>query len=247
MEENQNEQQETDQSRQVSGGDGSLFSDIPRRMMGVITNPVKFFSQSMPRSGGYIEPLVFMVVMAAVTALVMAIAGMLGFGPVGMMAMGFVGVIMLPIMVAIFGFVGAAILFVIWKIMGSNENFETAYRCMAFGYAYAPVAALVSGVPYLGTILSSLWPMALMAIASIHVHGRSSKASWAVFGILGLILAFMGIGAEKTGRDFNNSLEGWSQQMEEKYGDPDEMTPEQAGEALGDFLKGMQKMQKEEN
>jgi len=221
----------------------SLLALIPGRMLSVILRPKEFFRE-MPKSGGYAEPLLFMVVMAAMTGLVMAITGLIGFGPAGAMAMGFVGVIMLPIMAAIFGFVGAAILFVIWKIMGSGENFETAYRCMAFGYAYAPLAALVSGVPYLGTILSALWPMALMAIASIQVHGRSPNASWAVFGILGLIVAFMGIGAEKAGREMANSFEGWSKQMEERYGNPDEMTPEETGKALGEMLKGFNQSNK---
>lgn len=228
-------------SEQQIGGtpvqDGNMLSSIPGRMISVIFKPAAFY-RDMPRSGGYAEPLIFMVVMALLTALVMAVAGMLGVGPVGMMAMGLTGIVVLPIMAMIFGFVGAAILFVIWKIMGSRENFETAYRCMAFAYAYAPIAALVSGVPYLGTLLSTLWPMALMAIASIHVHGRGKNASWAVFGILGLLSAFMSIGAEKAARDMTGGYEGWSRQMEKKYGNPDEMTPEEAGKALGEMLKG---------
>lgn len=221
---------------------GNLLASIPRHMLSVILKPTEFFPD-MPKTGGYVEPLIFMVVMAALTAVAMAIAGMIGFGPVGMMAMGFVGVIILPIAVAIFGFVAAAIMFVIWKLMGSNEEFETAYRCVAYGYAYAPVAALVSGVPYLGTLISTLWPMALMALASIHVHGRSTNASWAVFGILGLVFAVMGIGAEKAGREIASSFENMSRQMDQKSGNPEEMTPEEAGKAVGDFLKGMQQMQ----
>jgi hypothetical protein len=31
--------------------------------------------------------------------------------------------------------------------------------------------------------------------------------------------------------------------MEEKYGDPDEMTPEEAGRALGEMLKGFKQGQ----
>jgi hypothetical protein len=217
---------------------GNLITTIPGRMLKLLMNPVRFFSKEMPKGGGYLEPLVFMVVMASATALVLTVTALLGFGSAGMMGMGLVGVILLPIMAAIFGFVGAVVLYVIWKLMGSKENFETAYRCMAFGYAYAPVAALLSGVPYLGTLLSSLWPMALMAIASIHVHGRGSTASWAVFGILGLLVAFMGLGGEKAGREMEGSIEGWTRQMEQKYSNPDEMTPEQAGKVLGEMLKG---------
>jgi len=235
------DQEQTELSNKPAQQD-DLLTSIPGRMIAVILKPMGFFPD-MPKTGGYVEPLVFMVVMAVLSALVMAIAGMIGFGPVGMMAMGFVGVIVVPMMAAIFGFVAAAIMFVIWKVMGSSENFETAYRCVAFSYAYAPVAALVSGIPYLGTLVSALWPMALLAIASIHVHGRSTNASWGVFGILGLVLALMGISAEYTGRQMVNSLESWNKQVEEKYGNQDEMTPEQAGKAVGDFLKGMQQRQ----
>lgn len=222
----------------------NLLASIPGHMLSVILKPTKFFPD-MPKTGGYVEPLIFMIVMAVLAAVVMAIAGVVGFGPVGTMAMGFAGVIILPIAVAIFGFIGAAILFVIWKIMGSSEDFETAYRCMAFGYAYAPVAALVSGVPYLGPLVSTLWPMALMAIASIHVHGRSKNASWAVFGILGLLFAFSSLSMEMAAHRMQSGLQDWSRQMGQKSGNQDRMTPEEAGKAVGGFLKGMQQMQKE--
>ncbi len=221
----------------------NLITTIPGRTLKLLLNPAQFFSKDMPKSGGYSEPLVFMVVMALATGLVIAVTAMLGFGPSGVMGMGLIGVIILPVMVAIFGFIGAAILFVIWKIMGSKENFETAYRCMAFSYAYAPVVALLGGVPYLGTLLSAFWPMVLMAIASIHVHGLSRTVSWVVFGILGVLLTLMGLGAEKAGREMEGSVQGWSRQMEEKYGDPDEMTPEEAGRALGEMLKGFKQGQ----
>jgi len=219
-----------------------LLASIHGKMLAVISKPQEFFP-GMPKKGGFIEPLVFMVAMAVVTALILAILGMIGFGPVGMMAMGFFGVIIIPAMVAIFGFVGAAIVFVIWKIMGSNEDFECAYRCVAYSYAYAPVAALVSGVPYLGTLVSTLWPMALLAIASMYVHGRTPKLSWGVFGVLGLLFAFSSLSMEMGMRKMQSGFENWSQQTNQKIGNPDEMTPEQAGKAVGDFLKGMQKRQ----
>jgi hypothetical protein len=231
-------QEQTELSNEPTQKDNILAS-IPGQMLTVILKPQEFFP-GMEKKGGFIEPLVFMVAMAVVTALVLAVVGMIGFGPVGMMAMGFVGVIVIPVMVAIFGFVGAAIIFVIWKIMGSDEDFECTYRCVAYSYAYAPVAALVSGVPYLGTLVSTLWPMALLAIASMHVHGRTPKLSWGVFGVLGLLFAFTSLSVEMGLRKMQSGLENWSQQTNQRLGNPDEMTPEQAGKAVGDFLKGMQ-------
>lgn len=221
----------------------NMLESIPALAREVILNPVQFYSSTMKKSGGYIEPLVFMVVMAAVSGVILAIFGLIGLGPSGFLAMGFVGIIMLPIMVAIFGFIGAAIAFVIWKIMGSEEDFETAYRCVAYSYAYAPVAAVVAGIPYLGTVVSSLWPMALLAIASIHVHRIAEKIAWAVFGMLGLVLVLMGWSAESIGRQAASDLEGWSKEMQQKYGDPEDMTPEEAAKAASEMFKRLQKEQ----
>lgn len=220
----------------------NLLASIPKKMLAVILKPQEFFP-GMSKKGGFVEPLVFMLVMAEFTAIMLAILGIAGLGPIGMMAMGFLGMIVIPVMAAIFGFVGAAIVFVIWKMMGSNEDFECAYRCVAYSYAYAPVAALVSGVPYLGSLVSTLWPMALLAIASIHVHGRTPKLSWGVFGVLGLLFAFSSLSMEMGMRKMQSGFENWSRQTNQRSGNPDEMTPEQAGKAVAGFLKGMQKSQ----
>ena len=220
-----------------------LFSSIIPNFVAVLTNPTAFF-RDMPKQGGYLQPLVFMVGMAFLTAVVMAALGMTGLGAPGMMAMGLAGIIILPVLVAVLGFVGAAILFVIWKVMGSQENFETAYRCGAYAYAYAPVAALVGGIPYLGSAVGALWPMTLFALASIHVHGRTQKASWAVFGVLGVILALISVGGEKTARYMQKNAGNWQQQMESSFNkNGKEMSPEEAGKAVGDFLKGFQQSQ----
>ena len=220
-----------------------FFGSIVTDMVAVLTKPADFF-KNMPKEGGYVAPRVFMVAIAMATPVGMAVIGKLGFGATGKMAMGFMGIIIFPIMAAIFGFVGAAILFVIWKIMGSEENYETAYRCMAYSYAYAPVAAIFNIIPYLGAIVGALWPMALMALASINVHGRSKNASWAVFGIIGLFLAFTSMGAETAGRHMQENAGAWQQQMERGFqGGDEEMTPEEAGKAMGEFLKGLQESQ----
>jgi hypothetical protein len=63
-----------------------LFGSIVTDMVAVLTKPADFF-KNMPKEGGYVAPLVFMVAMALATAVVMAVIGMLGFGTFGMMAM----------------------------------------------------------------------------------------------------------------------------------------------------------------
>lgn len=218
---------------------GIDFAAMPGMAIKVITNPVGFYQQ-MSKSGGFVEPLVFMVVLALVAGLLQAVLPLLGLSLAGAMAMGFVAIILVPIFTVIFGFIGAAIAFIIWKIMGSQENFETAFRCMAFTAAVAPVTAVLGAIPYVGTAAGVLWPMALLAIASIHVHQRSAGASWGVFGIIGLLFAFISLSMETAGRKMTGEMEGWQQQMDEKYGNPEDMAPEEAGKAMGEFLKGLQ-------
>ena len=221
-------------------GMSDLLSSIVPDMLAVIMRPVQFFQQ-MPRQGGFVPPLLFMTAMALLTALITAILSVFGMGAAAMMGMGFAGLIIFPILVAVFGFVGAAIMFVIWKVMGSPENFETVYRCVAYGYAYAPVAALAGGLPYLGVALSVLWPMALMALASIHVHGRKETISWAVFGAIGLVFTLSSMGMEMAGRKMQSGMDNWQHRLEESLEkNAEEMSPEEAGKAVGDFLKGLQ-------
>jgi len=184
--------EQTRQEEEAVSASKPGFGEIPAIAIKVITNPVGFY-QNMPRSGGLVDPLIFMVVLAVLSGVLSAVLSLFGFGMAGIMAGGLIAVILVPVFVLIFGFVGAAIAFVIWKIMGSQENFETALRCIAYTAAVAPINAVLSIIPYIGSLASALWPMALLALATIHVHGRSQQASWAVFGTIGVILALISV------------------------------------------------------
>jgi hypothetical protein len=190
------------------------ISGIPGIAIRVITDPAGFY-QSMPKSGGLIEPLIFMVVLAVVAGVLSAVLSLFGFGMAGVMVGGLMAVILVPILVVIFGFIGAAIAYVIWKLMGSEENFETAFRCIAYTAAIAPITAVLSLIPYLGSLVSALWPMVLLALASIHVHRRSEQMSWVIFGIIGVIFALIGVGGERASSQLENSLDDWQDLMQE--------------------------------
>jgi len=136
-----------------------------------------------------------------------AVLSMVGFGMAGAMAGGLLAIILVPIFVVIFGFIGAAIAFGIWRMMGSQENFETAFRCVAYTSAIAPITAVLNLIPYLGSLTSALWPMALLAIASIHVHRRSVQASWAVFGAIGVFLALTSVSGEHASRNLMSGMD----------------------------------------
>jgi len=191
------------------------FEEIPALAIKVITDPVGFY-QGMSKSGGLINPLIFMVIMAVIGGVLSAVLSTLGLGMGGAMAGGLVAIILVPIFVVIFGFIGAAIAYVIWKMMGSQEDFETAFRCVAYTAAITPVTAVLSLIPYLGSLASALWPLALLALASIHVHRRSVQASWAVFGALGIIFALISVSSEQTSRQLMSGMEDWQDIIEQQ-------------------------------
>jgi hypothetical protein len=221
-----NEQDQRPGEEQVStGGDavedeksasaGSIdFEAIPRFAVQVITNPVGFY-QNMKKGGGYAEPLVFVIALSVAAGVLSAVLSVFGFGMATAMTAGLIAVILIPIFVVIFSFIGAGIAYVIWKMMGSQEDFETAFRCVAYTAAIAPINAVLGVIPYLGTIVSALWPLALLAIASIHVHRRSTQVSWGVFGALGILLVLMGLGSERASRQMADGMQDWQQMMEE--------------------------------
>ena len=202
----------------------------------VITQPVDFY-RTMPKTGGYAEPLIFVLVMAAATGIILTFFSFFGGGRMGGMAMGWAAVIMLPIMALIGSFVGAAIMFVIWKLMGSPEPYETAYRCVAYATAIYPVTAVISLIPYLGTAIAVVWGTYLMVIASTEVHMRARNTALIVFGILGFLMLMFNVSGEMAARRFESQLEHMGTSMQNL----EDMSPEEAGKAVGEFLKGMEK------
>ncbi len=208
----------------------------------VITNPVHFY-RDITKSGGFGDPIIFVLVMAGVSAILLGFFSLFGLGRIGgAMAVGIGGIILLPIMFFIFSFIGAGIMFVIWKFMGSQESFEVSYRCVAYASAIYPITALAGIIPYLGSIVGVVWWMYLMIIASTAVHQLAQKTAYMVFGILGVFLITTNLSSEMAARHLASNLEKFDGNLE-KFED---MSPEEAGEAVGKFLKGLEKATKEQ-
>jgi hypothetical protein len=148
-----------------------LFLEIVQE---VIKDPTAFY-RDMPRSGGLVEPLIFMVLMGVVAGIVRAVLGILGIGLDASFFMALASVIIVPVCVAAFGFIGAAILFLIWNVMRSQEPYELAFRCMAYTAAITPIAVVFHAIPYVGWIVGLGWTTYLLVIASTEVHDVESK------------------------------------------------------------------------
>jgi hypothetical protein len=132
--------------------------------------------------------MLFLIVMAIASAIIIIAFGFLGLGTLSALGVGIGSMVFMPIMAILGSFIGGAIMFFIWKLMGTQEPFEVAYRCVAYASAIYPVIALVGLFPYLGSIVGIAWGMYLMLIATKEVHQLNEKTASMVFGIMGFIL-----------------------------------------------------------
>ena len=208
----------------------------------VITDPAGFY-RSMPQDGGFVAPVIFVLVMAVISGLIVAILTLpTGLGA-GAAPVGFMALVMLPIMALIGSFIGAAIMFVIWKLMGSDRGFETAYRCVAYAAAIMPITVLLAAIPYLGSIVKVLWSFFLMYVASIEAHGIKARTAAIVFGVLGALMLLLNLSAERAAMQMAEQMGELGSQMEGLGGSLEgieEMSPEEAGKAVGEFMKGLE-------
>ncbi len=213
------------------------LQEIINTMMQVITNPVSFFS-NMEKTGGLVDPIIFLIVMGVLGGLIQGILSLVGLAGVGAsFAQILFSLIIIPIMILIFGFAVAAVLFVIWKLMGSLESYEVAFRCTAYCSGICLITTVLSAIPYIGSIISLLWMTYLLVIASTEVHQLEYRKSWLVFGVICSFLIMTSIGGERQARKIEKQADQFGQKLEKKMED---MSPEEAGRAVGEFLKGMQ-------
>jgi hypothetical protein len=191
------------------------FAAMPQTAVRVVTAPAEFF-KSMPKTGGFVEPLIFAAIMAVIAGIIQALINILGlsYAHVGF-AESLGRIIVVPIVVVIFSFIGAAIIFVIWKLMGSQKDYETSYRCWAYLMALAPIVAIISIIPYVGGIINIAIYVYFIVIASTQVHNITSQKAWLVFGIIGAVLVLIGISLEYKARSMAPTAEQYRKTAEE--------------------------------
>jgi hypothetical protein len=201
----------------------------------VVTNPIGFF-KTMPKTGGLVEPLIFLALIGGVGGILQAILSIFGVGHAASFFMALAFIVIVPIATVLFSFVSAAILYIIWKLLGSQEPFETAFRCGAYAAAITPLTALLGVIPYLGSVLGLAWMTYLLVIASVEVYQIEVKKAWIVFGIIAALLALSSISSQIAARRITSQLDQFQKTMKS-----DDMTPEEAGKKMGEFLKGLEK------
>lgn len=202
----------------------------------VVTNPVGFFG-TMARTGGLTDPLIFLVIAGLVSGVLQAVLTIFGLGHAASFVVALASIIIVPVASAIFGFVAGAVLFVIWKLLGSQEPYETAFRCGAYAAAITPVTTLLGAIPYLGSLIGLGWMTYLLVTASVEVYRIEAKKAWMVFGIIAALLALTSISTQMAARRISGNLD----QLQNTMKNVDKMSPEEAGKKMGEFLKGLEK------
>lgn len=227
-----------------------LLNEFPQMAIQIIAKPGDFFGK-MPKSGGFLPPLLFVITLSLVSGLIVTILSLLRILPQGDMAkfVGLAAFILVPATAAVFSFLWAAILFVIWKIMGSQEPYETAYRGMAYTAAIMPITTILDFIPYLGSIIGLAWLMYLLVIVSIKVQSIKAKTAWVGFGVIFALLAFASVGAEIASRRISRQVRQLEELRLEDLRHLEifrEDSSEEAGRALGDLLRGLRDSMEEE-
>ncbi|HET9062504.1 MAG TPA: YIP1 family protein [Candidatus Binatia bacterium] len=228
--------EQTTSARSAGGQAGFSIQAVVATAKAVITDPVSFY-KGMPTSGGFGEPIFFVVVMAAVSAVLGAVLSIFGAGFAPTLGAALISILLMPIFAGVLGFVGAGVLFAVWRMLGSQESYETAYRCGAYSMAIAPITTVLGILPYLGTLIAIGWGFYLVVVASEHVHKVAPQTARIAFGVLFGIFALMSISSQMAARRMQGKVEALHEEMEKL----EEMSPEEAGKAVGEFLKGLQK------
>ena len=91
------------------------FAIVIAQIKQIITDPVAFY-KNMPKTGGYGEPIIFLLVAAVAGGIVYAGLSIIGLTP-GPNFAGLGAIIAFPIGGLIGSFIAAGVLFVIWKLI----------------------------------------------------------------------------------------------------------------------------------
>jgi Sec-independent protein translocase protein TatA len=203
----------------------------------------------MPKKGGFVEPLIFMVVLGTVSGLIQAVLSLLHLSVTVGVTAALMSLVIMPVATLIGGFIGAAIAFVIWKLMGSQEDYETAYRCCAYISAVSPITTVLGVIPYLGSVLAVLIGTYYTVMASIETHKIPPKKAWTVFGIIAAVLILFSLSAQFAARRMAGETSKFRQEMMERSREIQERSEEAqkaAQKTSEEMKKQLEEMQRQQ-
>lgn len=161
----------------------------------IVTSPVSFFS-GMARQGDFLNPLIFAVICAEVSAIISGVLSVLGaivgigeFG--GALGSLILGIVLAPIFLTIGLLIWTGILHLLVMLIVKplDTGFETTFRAGA----YASMPQLVGWVPLIGWLIAGVWTVVLAVLGIREAHSTSTGKAAAVVLIPAAVLALIGI------------------------------------------------------
>jgi hypothetical protein len=154
-----------------------------------VTSPAEAFARTR-RSGDYVSPLIFGVLLGWACAVISKIWGFLfqasifsaipgemseKLGP--MMAIGGMGLfgtlVLAPIFIAVFLFIWSGILHLCLVVVGGLGESETDFEGTFRAASYASVAQVAQVIPFVGGLISLVWSIVLQVIGLADLHRTS--------------------------------------------------------------------------
>ena len=153
----------------------------------LLTAPRAFY-RHMPRHAGYLAPVLFVLIVSGFPLFLPVVSKSFSLvadgAPFAVVrpALGW-GLVFALIGIPLVG-LGSGVCFLIWKMLGSQQPYAVAFRCVATLAVVVPFGVLLAQVPvaWLGM---SLWGLYLLVVASVEVHKLKAQEAWLTFGALG--------------------------------------------------------------
>lgn len=169
-------------------------------------NPRQEF-RTMERSGGFSQPLMFVVALglvAGIARILVTCFYMANGADLGLFT-ALSAILAVPLSLVFCAYLGAFMLYMLWRALGSDEPLETAFRVVSYLTVIAPVAVLLSPVPYVGPVLILAALAYGLVLASQEVYGLKAAQTWLVFGIAFIVFAAAALHGDFHSRGANQS------------------------------------------
>jgi hypothetical protein len=175
---------------ELSMQDSFSLPSFWRGAIGLFRGP-KTLLRSMSKEGGYGKPIVYALLWQYVAGAVGLLLSLIRPASVPLGVAGKVALFFLmPPLTILLGFVFAGIFFVVWHLMGSSHNYQTAFRFWALLAPLAVASAVLSVVPFANLVVTVFY-FFLLVTASVEIHSIRPTKAWTVWGILFAVFALV--------------------------------------------------------
>lgn len=166
---------------------GSIFKTVKA----VLVTPANFYA-GMPVTGGFVQPVLFVVIIALVTALLLALAELFVAGFASALTQLLQGLVALPVY-GLLVCLGLSVLFYLsGSLLESGQSFETAFRCSAYSFAVFPLWMLVQGQhEILQIVVLAFWAVILSSAAEVVIKVKPLLARAVLAVLVALVSVYL--------------------------------------------------------